>query len=162
MAFWDQGKLTYRHWLKDIKAAVPNVIRQSVNQMRASDLIALMGQKEFIQSWPSIREMDVFNQNKRTILDAAWGFYAVGDTSFPVNACVTKFHPKKRATLRALASSTGNDSIYSIAKSTGRNPRRVYDDVHDFVGRGLVILEGGLSAGRKTLFPKVRGCHVCL
>lgn len=160
MAFWDQGKLTYRHWLRGIKAEVPNVIRQSVNQMRASDLIVLMGQKEFIQSWPSMREIDVFNENKKVILDAAWGFYAVGDTSFPVNCCVNKFHPKKRETLRALVRSTGNDSIYSIAKSTGRNPRRVYDDVHDFVDRGLVILESGLVEGRKTLFPKVRGCHI--
>ena len=136
------------------------MIRQRVNQMRASDLITLMGQKEFMRSWPSIRESDVFNENKKTILDAAWSFYAVGDTSFPVDACVNKFHQKKRATLRALAKSAGNDSIYSIAKLTGRNPRRVYDDVHDFVDRGLVVLESGVSGGRKTLFPKVRGCNI--
>jgi len=50
--------------------------------------------------------------------------------------------------------------IRSIAKSSGRNPRRVYDDVHDFVDCGLVVLESGLSDGRKTLFPKVRGCNI--
>lgn len=160
MAFWDQGKLTYRNWLKDIKAKAPNVVRQSVNQMRASDLVVLMGKKEFIQSWPSMRDGNVFNENKKTILDAAWGFYIAGDASFPVNECVIKFHPKKRETLRTIVRSAGNQSIYSIAKLAGRNPRRVYDDVHDFVDHGLVVLDSGLSNGRKTLFPKVRGCNI--
>lgn len=74
MAFWDQGKFTLRNWLKDFKAKKHNVFTQSVNYMRPSDLIGLLGQKEFIKSWPVIRELEVFNENKKAILDAAWSF----------------------------------------------------------------------------------------
>jgi hypothetical protein len=42
----------------------------------------------------------------------------------------------------------------------GRNPRRIYDDVHDFSDKGLVVLESAQSGGRKVLLPKVKGCHV--
>ena len=160
MAFWDQGKLTYRNWLKDFKAKKHNTLTQSVNYMRPSDLIGLLGQKEFIKSWPVIRGSEVFNENKKVILDAAWSFFMVGDVSFPVNTYVASFHPKKRETLRAIVQSSGNNSIYAIAKSTGRNSRRVYDDVHDFADKGIVVLGESLRDGRKTLIPKIIGCHV--
>jgi hypothetical protein len=160
MAFWDQGKLTYQNWLKDFKAKKHNVLTQSVNYMRPSDLIGLLGQKEFIKSWPVIRELEVFNGNKKAILDAAWSFFMVGDVSFPVNTYAATFHPKKRETLRAIVQSQEGQSIYSIAKLAGRNPRRVYDDVHDFADKGIVVLKEGLHNGKKTLIPRVIGCHI--
>ena len=160
MAFWDQGKLTYRNWLKEFGLHKANVIAQSVNYMRANDLIALLGKKQFIKIWPTIRGSDRLSANKKAILDAVWSFYLVGDVSFPVNTFVTHFHPKKRETLKRLVASNGNEPIYTIAKSMGRNPRRIYDDVHDFSDKGLVVLESTQRGGRKVLIPKVKGRHV--
>ncbi|MCC6068121.1 hypothetical protein LHV13_02880 [Ferrovum sp. PN-J185] len=160
MAFWDQGKLTYRNWSKEFYLQKANVVTQSVNYMRARDLIELVGEKQFIKTWPAIRNSNRFQANKKAILDAIWSFYVVGDVSFPVSECVIHFHPKKRETLKKLISSSGNESIYAIAKSLGRNPRRIYDDVHDFSNKGLVVLESAQREGRKVLLPKVRGCHV--
>jgi hypothetical protein len=160
MAFWDQGKLTYKTWLKEFVQQKPNVLKQSVNFMKASDLIALVGEKQFIKSWPVISQGSGFNENKKKILDAIWSYQIVGDVSFPVHESVTRFHPKKLDTLKRLINSNGNESIYSIAKSLGRNPRRVYDDIHDFADKGLVILREGQSFGRRVLHVKVKGCHI--
>src|SRR3989338_6821552 len=131
IAFWDQGKLSYAKWLSAFKSGNANVIRQSFNHIRASDLIALIGMRQFIKAWPLLRNTDEINENKKAILDAAWGFYTVGDVSFPVSPSVTRFHPKKLGTLSVLARSGGRDTIYQIAKKTGRDYRRVYHDIMD-------------------------------
>jgi hypothetical protein len=160
MAFWDQGKLEYRHWLKEFMLKKPNVLKQSVDYMRASDLIELIGEKQFVRIWPEIIQGDGFNPNKKAILDAIWSLLVVGDVSFPVSECVNRFHPKKRETLKALIRSGGNLSIYALAQTLGRNPRRIYDDVHDFADKGLVVLESAPAGVRRALWAKVKGCHV--
>lgn len=160
MAFWDQGKYTSNAWRKDIKAAHPHVLAQSVHYMRTADFIALMERKKFIQSWPALRTQADLYEPKRVILDAAWSNFVVGAVGISVRASITRFHPKKRMVLRTLANSDGTQSIYALAKATGRNPRRVYDDVHDFVQEGLVVLEATIRDGKRTLIPKLINCHV--
>ena len=162
MAFWDQGEYTHAAWRKEIRTAKPRALVQSVNYMRAADLIELMDRKVFIRTWPALREQAAFHKNKRVILDAAWAVYTVGAINIPVRECIIRFHPKKRSLLRVLAQSNGKQSIYALAKLAGRNPRRVYDDVHDFVAQGLAVFEQGISGGKKTLFPKLLGCHIAL
>ncbi len=160
MAFWDQGRMEYAKWRSAFKSGNANVIRQSINFMRAADLIALIGIKQFVKSWPSFRETDDLNENKRAILDAAWGLRVVGDVSFPVTASVTRFHPKKLGTLRVLAKSGGRDSIYQIAKMTGRDYRRVYDDIMDFVADGIAVISTETRNGRTAKIPRLHGLHV--
>jgi len=160
MAFWDQGKLGYDHWLRAFKSGNANVIRQSIDYMRAADLIELIGKRQFIKAWPLLRCADELNENKKAILDAAWGWYVAGDVSFPVFAAVTRFHPKKLGTLRVLAKSSGHDSIYQIAKMTGRDYRRVYDDIMDFVADGIAIVTPEVKNGRPSKVPRLHGVHV--
>lgn len=160
MAFWDQGRLEYAKWLSAFKSGNANVIRQSINYIRASDLIALVGMKPFIKTWPLLRNAEGLNENKRTILDAAWGLYVAGDVSFPVSTSVTRFHPKKLGTLRILAKSSGHDSIYQIAKITGRDYRRVYDDIMDFVADGIAVVATETRNGRTAKIPRLHGLHV--
>jgi len=159
MAFWDQGKLDYAKWLKGFKAGKANVIRQSINYMRAADLIALIGIRQFIKVWPSLRNTNELNESKKSILDGAWGWYVAGDTSFPVYASATRFHPKKLGTLRVLAKATGHDSIYKIAKMTGRDYRRVYDDIMGFVEDGMAIVATEIRNGRVSKVPRLHGVH---
>lgn len=160
MAFWDQGKLDYANWLSAFKSGTTNVIRQSVNYMRSADLIVLIGKRQFIKAWPLLRSADELNENKKAILDAAWGFYVAGDVSFPVSASVTRFHQKKLGTLRVLAKSSGHDSIYQIAKLTGRDYRRVYDDIMDFVKDGLAVVATEVRNGRISKVPRLHGLHI--
>ncbi|MDP2804620.1 MAG: helix-turn-helix domain-containing protein [Gallionellaceae bacterium] len=160
MAFWDQGKIDHTKWLSAFKAGNSNVIRQSINYMRAADLVDLICMRQFIKSWPLLRNTDGLNENKKAILDAAWGFYVAGDASFPVTASVTRFHPKKLGTLRVLAKASGNDSIYQIAKMTGRDYRRVYDDIMDFVADGIAVLATEIRNGRTAKVPRLHGLHV--
>ena len=160
MAFWDQGKLDYAKWLPAFKSGKLNVVRQSINYMRAADLIALIGMKRFIKSWPLLRGDDDLNENKKAILDAAWGFYVAGDVSFPVSASATRFHPKKLGTLRVLAKSSGHESIYQIAKMTGRGYRRVYDDIMDFVADGIAVIATEIRNGRTSKVARLRGLHI--
>jgi hypothetical protein len=159
MAFWDQGKLDYAKWLSGFKSGKANVIRQSINYMRAADLIALIGIQQFIKVWPSLRNTTELNESKKSIFDGAWGWYVAGDTSFPVNASATRFHPKKLGTLRVLAKATGHDSIYKIAKITGRDYRRVYDDIMDFVEDGIAIVTTEIRNGRVSKVPRLHGVH---
>lgn len=160
MAFWDQGKLDYAQWLPAFRSGNRNVIRQSINYMRAADLIDLVGKRQFIKAWPLLRSVDEFDENKKAILDAAWGFYVASDVSFPVSASVTRFHPKKLGTLRTLAKSGGHDSIYQIAKLTGRNYRRVYDDIMDFVANGIAVVATEIRNGRKSKVARLHGLHI--
>lgn len=160
MAFWDQGKLGYAKWLLAFKSGNPNVIRQSINFMRAADLIDLVGKRQFIKAWPLLRSADELNENKKAILDAAWGFYVAGDVSFPVSASVTRFHPKKLGTLRVLVKSSGHESIYQIAKMTGRDYRRVYDDIMDFVADGIAVIATEIRNGRTSKVPRLHGLHI--
>lgn len=160
MAFWDQGMMDFARWSAAFKSGKTNVIRQSINHMRAADLIALVGRQKFIKDWPSLRDEAGLNENKKAILDAAWGLYMAGDATFPVSAAVTRFHPKKLGTLRVLAKTNGQDSIYRIAQKTGRNYRRVYDDIMDFVEDGLVIITTEVRNGRISKVPRLRGLHV--
>lgn len=162
MAFWDQGKLDYTQWLRGFKSDNTNIVRQSINFMRAADLINLVGKRLFIKSWPLLRNIGELNENKKTILDAAWGFYVAGDVSFPVSASVARFHPKKLGTLRVLAKSNGHDSIYQIAKMTGRNYRRVHDDIMDFVADGIAVLATEVHNGRSTKVPRLHGLQTLL
>jgi len=160
MAFWDQGKLDYAKWLSAFKVGNTNLIQQSINYMRSADLIGLVGKRQFIKTWPLLRNADELNENKKAILDAAWGFYVAGDVSFPVTASVTRFHPKKLGTLRVLAKASGNDSIYQIAKMTGREYRRVYDDIMDFVADGIAVLATEIRNGRTSKVPRLHGLHL--
>jgi hypothetical protein len=160
MAFWDQAKLEYPKWASAFKAGNANYVRQSINYMRASDLIALLGLRKFVKSWPALRNLDGLNINKKSILDAAWGLSVAGDVSFPVVAAATRFHPKKLGTLRVLAKSGGQDSIYQIAKLTGRDYRRVYDDIMDFVADGIAVVVTEIRNGRKAKVPRLHGLHI--
>lgn len=160
MAFWDQGKLDYAQWLPAFKSGNTNVMRQSVNYMRAADLIDLVGKRPFIKAWPLLRNADALNESKKAILDAAWGFYVAGDVSFPVSASATRFHPKKLGTLRVLAKSSGHESIYQIAKMTGRDYRRVHDDIMDFVADGIAVIATEIRNGRTSKVPRLHGLHI--
>ena len=160
MAFWDQGKMEFVLWLSAFKSGQVNVIRQSVNYMRAADLIALAGKRQFIKAWPLLRNEAELNENKKAILDAAWGLYVAGDATFPVSAAVTRFHPKKLGTLRVLAKTSGQDSIYQIAQKTGRNYRRVHDDIMGFVEDGLAIVDTEIRNGRISKVPRLQGGHI--
>ena len=161
MAFWDQGKFTYAQWRAAVNKGDLAVIRQSVNYMRAADFIDLSGEESFIKSWPAWRAAgsSLLSVTKVQILNAAWGYRVAGDVSFPVDVRVTRFHSKKRSTLRTLVRSDGTDSIYRLAKKTGRNYRRVYDDVQDFVKIGIVKLNEEIRSGRTVSVAKVPGVH---
>ncbi len=159
MAFWDQGRMEFAQWLIGFKSRKANVIRQSINYMRAVDLIRLLGKQHFIKMWPSLRMAPNLKTDKKAILDGVWGFYVVGDVSFPVSALVTRFHPKKLGTLRVLAKMNGQDSIYQIAKKTGRDYRRVHDDIMDFIEDGLAIVDTDIRNGRTVKVPRLHGVH---
>jgi hypothetical protein len=160
MAFWDQEKLDYAKWLPAFKTGNTNVLRQSINYMRSADLITLLGKRQFMKSWPQLRNTDELNENKKTILDAAWGFHMAGDATFPVFVSVTRFHPKKLGTLRTLAKRNGQESIYQIAKLTGRDYRRVYDDIMGFVADGIAVTTTEIRNGRISKIPRLHGLHI--
>jgi len=160
MAFWDQSNIDFNKWLSAFKSGKANVSRQSINYMRAADLIALIGKEQFVKVWPLFRIENQLKESKKAILDAAWGLYTVGDTSFSVSPSVTRFHPKKLGTLRILAKSSGHDSIYQIAKISGRNYRRVHDDIMDFVKDGLAVLDTEKRNGRTLKVPRLHGIHI--
>lgn len=159
MAFWDQGNLDYSKWFAAFKSGKSSVIRQSVSYMKAADLIALIGKRQFIKTWPLLRNTDEINQDKKAILDGVWGLYVAGDASFPVCISPTRFHPKKISTLRTLAKSNGHESIYKIAKMVGRNYRRVHDDIMDFVKDGIVVIVTETKNGRTIKMPRLHGIH---
>ena len=155
MAFWDQGQLEFENWRTDFKNKKSNVIEASVNFMRASDLINLIGQKDFIKSWPSINQHNQLNPIKRAILDGAWGMNTIGDPTVKIDPILSRFHTKKRYTLKTIAESEGNESIYAIAKRMGRNYRRVFDDIKDFESKNLIELIEKKRKGRRYLIARL-------
>jgi hypothetical protein len=159
MAFWDQGLLSQAQWHLRLKQLHINTLVQSVDRMRACDFIALLSQPVFLKRWPQWRRLGTFNANKRIILDAVWARDVIGDSSGPVCEAVLKFHPKRQATLRLLASHTDISSIYDLAKRTGRNYRRVHDDVVAYEAAGIVRLVSETRGGRMVKVPKVLGVH---
>ena len=155
MAFWDQGHLEFKNWHADFKNKKSNVIEASVNFMRASDLIGLIGQKDFIETWPSISQHKQLNPIKRTILDAAWGVNTIGDPTVKIDLRLSRFHAKKCHTLKIIAESEGDESIYEIAKRMGRNYRRVFDDIKDFESKNLIRLIEKKRKGRRYLTARL-------
>ena len=155
MAFWDQGHIEYKTWRADFNNNKINVIVSSVNFMRASDLIDLLGQNDFIKFWTSLRHIKPLNPIKRTILDGAWSSMVVGDPTIKVNPDIRTFHAKKRHTLKTIAQSEGNESIYALAKRMGRNYRRVFDDVKDFENKKLIRLIENIKQGKRYLAPQL-------
>lgn len=151
--------MEFAQWLIAFNSRKTNVIRQSINYMKVVDLISLIGKRHFIKIWPSLRMEPDLKADKKAILDGVWGFYVVGDVSFPVSVSVTRFHPKKLETLRVLAKTNGQDSIYQIAKKTGRDYRRVHDDIMDFVEDGLAIVDTDIRNGRTLKVPRLHGVH---
>lgn len=160
MAFWDQSNLAYPKWHASFESEKPAVVRQSINYMRPADLIELIGKKQFINAWPTLRNLDRINANKKAILDAAWSLFVVGDVSFPVTAAVTRFHPKKMETLRTIAKLSENTSIYQIAKMVCRDYRRVHDDINAFVNAGIATLVSVERNGRIAKSPRLFGIHI--
>lgn len=79
---------------------------------------------------------------------------------FSVSAIVTYFHSKKLGTLRVLAKANGQGSIYRIAQKTGRDCRRVYNDIMDFVEDGLAIIATETRNGRISKVPRLHELHV--
>ena len=65
------------------------------------------------------------------------------------------FHTKKRYTLKTIAESEGNESIYAIAKRMGRNYRRVFDDIKDFESKNLIELIEKKRKGRRYLIARL-------
>lgn len=160
MAFWDQSNLAYPKWRTAFASERPAVVKQSVNYMRAADLIELIGRKQFIKAWPKLRDLDSINANKKAILDAAWSLYVAGNVSFPVVAAAARFHPKKMETLRTLANLSENTSIYQIAKMVGRDYRRVHDDIKAFVEAGIITLVPEERNGKIAKTQRVFGIHI--
>ena len=75
----------------------------------------------------------------------------VGDPTIKVNPAIRTFHAKKRHTLKTIAQSEGNQSIYALAQSMGRNYRRVFDDVKDFEHKKLIRLIENIKQGKRYL-----------
>jgi hypothetical protein len=160
MAFWDQSNLAYPKWHTSFASEKPAVVRQSINYMRPADLIELIGRKQFMKAWPTLRDLDNINANKKAILDAAWSLYVVGNVSFPVTAAVTRFHPKKMETLRTIAKLRENTSIYQVAQMVHRDYRRVHDDIKAFVDAGIATLLSVERNGKIAKSPRLFGVHI--
>jgi hypothetical protein len=159
MAFWDQGLLTHAQWSLRVKQLHRSTLVQSIDRMRACDFIALVSKPVFVRRWPQWRTLATYSANKRIILDAVWARDVMGDVSASVCEAALRFHPKRQATLRLLASRTDITSIYDLAKQAGRNYRRVHDDVMAYEAAGIVHLVSETRGGRTVKVPKVRGVH---
>ena len=130
------------------------VLNQSVSIIAGADFVQLLGERQFIQAWHSIR-LDVdsehtSNRQGKIILDGLWAMMMTG-FAFSEQVCVIDKPMSKqlKATYVDICSRSSKN-IYQVARDMNRPYSRVYADVKRLQEIGLVNALSSIQAGKKV------------
>jgi hypothetical protein len=150
--------MPYAYWVDAIKDRThpehKKVLNRSVAFFSSHQLIALLGEKVFIETWRAIRD-DVDRKENTTrqaqvILDGVWRFlvtgFAFGGRAFHIQKPLSR---QLKATYEEIANST-NKNIYQVARDMNRPYSRVFVDIHRLRDLNLVKTSLSVRAGKKV------------
>ena len=130
------------------------LLNHSVSIIDAADLVRLMGDRQFLKSWQSIR-LDVdseYNPSRqgKIILDGLWAMMMTG-FAFSEQACgIDKPISKQLKATYVDICSLSSKNIYQVARDMNRPYSRVYADVKRLQEIGLVKAISSIQAGKRV------------
>ncbi|OIP99800.1 MAG: hypothetical protein AUK35_05485 [Zetaproteobacteria bacterium CG2_30_46_52] len=155
-AFWDRPKLSFEKWLYAMRTPSSprhnNMATLSFQYMKPRDLVVLLGEDVFVNTWAEIRDSQDFP--RKVLLDYEWGNIVTGSGRFGFNANVLKLRKTHRDLLACMVNHEPM-SIYQLAKAVGRDYRRVIDGVKKLVDMHVFAVNETQIEGRKTSLVSV-------
>ena len=150
--------MPYAYWVDAIKERThpehKKVLNRSVAFFSSHQLIAMLGEKVFIETWRVIRDdvdttQDTTRQGK-VILDGVWRLlvtgFAFGGKAFHILKPLSR---QLKATYEEIAHAT-NKNIYQVARDMNRRYSRVFADIHQLRDLNLVKTSPSVRAGKKV------------
>lgn len=150
--------MPYAYWLSAMIDTTHHehqkVLEQSVAMIPGHYFVDLMGEREFVQHWKSLRsevssERTAIRQGK-SILDGLWSAIATGFAFSHPDIAITKPISKGLKTTYLNICKYSKRNIYQIAKDTHRAYNRVHDDVKKLEAIGLVAAVTAKQDGRNV------------
>jgi hypothetical protein len=130
------------------------LLNQTVSIIDAADFVRLIGDRQFLKSWQSIR-LDVDSEHTssrqgKIILDGLWAMmmtgFAVSGYAYVLDKPMSK---QLKATYVDICSRSSKN-IYQVARDMNRPYSRVYADVKRLQEIGLVNALSSVQAGKRV------------
>jgi len=130
------------------------LLNQSASIIDAADFVRLIGDRQFLKSWQSIR-LDVDSEytsgrQGKIILDGLWAIMMTGFAFSGYAYVLDKPMSKQLKATYVDICSRSSKSIYQVARDMNRPYSRVYADVKRLQEIGLVNAISSIQAGKRV------------
>ena len=130
------------------------LLNQSASIIDAADFVRLIGDRQFLKSWQSIR-LDVDSEytsgrQGKIILDGLWAIMMTGFAFSGYAYVLDKPMSKQLKATYVDICSRSSKSIYQVARDMNRPYSRVYADVKRLQEIGLVNATSSVQAGKRV------------
>jgi hypothetical protein len=129
-------------------------LNQTVSIIDAADFVRLIGDRQFLKSWQSIR-LDVDSEHTssrqgKIILDGLWAMMMTGFAFSGYAYVLDKPMSKQLKATYVDICSRSSKNIYQVARDMNRPYSRVYADVKRLQEIGLVNALSSVQAGKRV------------
>jgi hypothetical protein len=130
------------------------LLNQTVSIIDAADFVRLIGDRQFLKSWQSIR-LDVDSEHTssrqgKIILDGLWAMMMTGFAFSGYAYVLDKPMSKQLKATYVDICSRSSKNIYQVARDMNRPYSRVYADVKRLQEIGLVNALSSVQAGKRV------------
>jgi len=159
-AFWDRPGLEYEHWEKVMcdarRRGHARTVEQSFKHMNPFDMPVLLGEMRFVRLWTKYH--DTVQTPNKILLNMAWSKITTGVYTLDFNPKLLSIHKMDRILLDHVIQHEPM-SVYALAKSAGRNYRRVWDAVNRLAQKNLFRIVPYIRNGRKCNLVSAQGVN---
>ncbi len=150
--------MPYAYWFDAITDSAHHehkkVLDQSVSFFSGANLVRLLGERKFTESWRTIRDdVDVGRvaaRQGKSILDGLWSMimtgFAFSNHAFSVERPISN---QLKATYIDICKQS-NKNIYQVARDMNRPYSRVYADIKHLQAIGLVQASPSVQSGKRV------------
>lgn len=128
-------------------------VEQSLMMLSTTDILWLLGAKEFFALWPHIRNSKTSSRTSivmgRRLLDGLWSNLTTGNIFAPYRELRKPLSKNVRTTYDLIFQHT-RITAYDIAKKSKRHYPSVHADVQFLISVGLVVSAYGERNGRRV------------
>jgi len=130
------------------------LLNQTVSIIDAADFVRLIGDRQFLKSWQSIR-LDVDSEHTssrqgKIVLDGLWAMMMTGFAFSGYAYVLDKPMSKQLKATYVDICSRSSKNIYQVARDMNRPYSRVYADVKRLQEIGLVNALSSVQAGKRV------------
>ena len=150
--------MPYAYWVAAIIDRTQHehlkLLNQTVSIIDAADFVRLIGDRQFLKSWQSIR-LDVDSEHTssrqgKIILDGLWAMMMTGFAFSGYAYVLDKPMSKQLKATYVDICSRSSKNIYQVARDMNRPYSRVYADVKRLQEIGLVNALSSVQAGKRV------------